>query len=230
MEKKILVVVAHPDDEVLGCGGTIAKYNKLGNEISLLILGEGITSRDKVRNPQKRVTELNSLKIYTKEASKILGIKKVFTFNFPDNRFDTVAVLDIVKAIEEVTNKVNPEVIYTHHQGDLNIDHQITFKAVLTACRPIYGETVKEIYSFEIPSSTEWSASDDSHFFNPNVFIDISNTFNKKIEAMKAYKSELREYPHPRSTKALEIIARRWGIVVGKKLVEAFLLIRSIKE
>ncbi len=156
---KLLVIVAHPDDEVLGCGGTIARLASEGQEVYCLILGEGITSRYDQRDT---VVEdgLKQLKLEAEQAAKILGIKKAFFKNYPDNRFDTIPLLTIVKAIEEIKREIEPDIIYTHHQGDLNIDHQITFKAVLTACRPMKGQTVKEIYSFEVPSSTEWSSPD----------------------------------------------------------------------
>ena len=229
MTKRILVVAAHPDDEVLGCGGTIAKHANQGDEVYCLILGEGITSR--YSQPREATEEeLKQLKSEAEQAANILGIKKVFFRDFPDNRFDTVPLLEIVKAIEEVKDEVKPDIIYTHHQGDLNIDHQITFKAALTACRPLKGESVKEIYSFEIPSSTEWNSPDAGTYFIPNVFVDISVNFDKKIEALKAYKGESREYPHPRSPRAVELIARRWGVSVGRELVEAFRLVRWIKE
>jgi LmbE family N-acetylglucosaminyl deacetylase len=224
--QKILIVAAHPDDEVLGCGGTVAKLSREGTEIHLLTLGEGITSRDFKRNPEKRESELKELKESTEKVADILGIKKIYFVNLPDNRFDTVALLDIVKKIEKIKNKFKSNIIFTHHKNDLNIDHRITFEAVMTASRPLKGERVKEIYSFEVPSSTEWSIV---HLFSPNVFVDIKATFNKKIKALKAYKSEIRQYPHPRSIQAVEIIARRWGTVVGKELVEALELIREIK-
>jgi LmbE family N-acetylglucosaminyl deacetylase len=224
----ILVVAAHPDDEVLGCGGTVARLTGEGHVIYCVILGEGITSRYN-QPEQASKSELKQLKTQAKDAAKILGIKETIFGEFPDNRFDTVPLLEIVKAIEKVKNSVKPDVVYTHHQGDLNIDHQITFKAVLTACRPVKGETVKDIYSFEIPSSTEWSSPDKQNYFMPNVFVDISKTLVKKLEALKAYKGEAREYPHPRSLEALRAIAMRWGSTVGLEAVEAFQLIRSIR-
>ena len=131
--------------------------------------------------------------------------------------------------METLKEELAPEVIYTHHQGDLNTDHQRTCKAVLTACRPLAGETVKEIYSFAVPSSTEWSSPDARNYFIPNVFVDISETFDKKIEALRAYRGEIREYPHPRSPEALRAIAARWGSTVGREAADAFELIRAIR-
>lgn len=225
---KILVVAAHPDDEILGCGGTIAKHALQGDEVYCLILGEGVTSRYS-QPKEANQEELKQLKSEAEQAARILGIKKLFFKDFPDNRFDTVPLLEIVKAIEEMKEEIKPDVIYTHHQGDLNIDHQITFKAVLTACRPMKDETAREIYSFEVPSSTEWSSPDAKNYFIPNVFVDISETFNKKIEALKVYQGEVREYPHPRSPEALRAIALRWGSTVGCQAAEAFELIRAIR-
>lgn len=226
--RKILVVVAHPDDEVLGCGGTIAKYVKDGNKVYCLFLGKGKSSRN-LGNKSSLKKEQGILEKEARKAAEILGISEIFFKDFPDQRYDTVPFLEIVKAAEGVKNKVKPDIVFTHHQGDLNLDHQITFKAVLTVCRPLKDETVKELYSFEIPSSTEWGIPKKKNYFIPNFFIDISDTFNKKIKAFKAYKSEMREYPHPRSPKSVEIIARRWGTTVGKELVESFEIIRKIK-
>ena len=156
-----------------------------------------------------------------------MGVRETFIHNFPDNRFDIVALLDIVKVIEKVKREIKPGVVYTHHRGDLNIDHRITYEAVLTACRPIKGETVKEIYNFEVPSSTEWNFPNT---FSPNVYIDISGAIDKKVKAMKAYKGEIREWPHPRSAEAIKILVRKRGCEVGLDIAEAFELVRKIDE
>lgn len=227
--KKVLTVVAHPDDEVLGCGGTIAKHTKQGDEVYCLILGEGMTSRYSQQGEAERRGELKQLRAQAEQAARILGIKEAFFMDFPDNCFDTVPLLDIVKVVENLINRLQPEIMYTHHGGDLNIDHQIAQRAVLTATRPLKDCPVKEIYAFEVPSSTEWAFEQSERVFRPNVFVDISETFDKKIKALKAYQGENREYPHPRSTKALEIIARYWGVSVGRELVEAFRLVRWIR-
>ncbi len=225
---KILIVAAHPDDEVLGCGGTIARLSKEGHDVYCLLLGEGITSRYSQPGDAK-AEELKNLKAEAEQAAKILSIKKVYFKDFPDNSFDTVPLLSVVKAVEEIKEEIKPDIIYTHHQGDLNIDHQITFQAVLTACRPVEGETVREIYSFEVPSSTEWNAPVAQNYFIPNVFVDITKTLGKKVEALGAYRGEMRRYPHPRSPEALRAIASRWGSAAGCQAAEAFILIRAIR-
>jgi LmbE family N-acetylglucosaminyl deacetylase len=227
--KKILVVVAHPDDEVLGCGGTMARLALEVNNVYTLILGEGITSRDKKRMRVKRGNEIAELKKKAEDANKILGAKKVYTYDFPDNRFDTVPLLDIIKTIEKIKKDIKPDIVFTHHYGDLNIDHQITFKAVMTAFRPTKDESVKELYSFEIPSSTEWNAPSSLTHFMPEYFVDISKTIKLKVRAMKEYKCEIREYPHPRSIESIEIKAKQRGIQVGLEAAEAFEVLRMIK-
>jgi LmbE family N-acetylglucosaminyl deacetylase len=217
--KKALVIAAHPDDEILGCGGTIARLINEGYETYTLVLGRGITARGK-----KRKWEIEELKKQMEKANKLLGIKKVFSYDFPDNKFDSVPLLDIVKKVETVKSKIKPEIIFTHFREDLNIDHRRTYDAVVTATRPMEDETVKTIYSFEVLSSTEWKYPIS---FSPNVFFDISKTLSKKIEAMSYYKSELREFPHPRSLKAIKLNAEMWGVKVGLKHAEAFQLVRS---
>ncbi len=226
MSRTILIVAAHPDDEILGCGGTIARLIREGYEAYTLILGEGITSRYDKQDRIKRERELNNLKIHIDKANRIIGVKNVFIERFPDNRFDTVSLLDIVKAIENIKNKIKPDVVFTHYEDDLNIDHQITHRAVLTASRPLHDEPIKEIYSFEILSSTEWSYPLN---FSPNVFYDISDTLDLKLQAIAEYKWELRNYPHPRSLEGINNNAKLWGIKCGLKYAEAFKVVRIIR-
>ncbi len=227
MKKRILAVVAHPDDEILGCGGTIARLSKEGCEAFVLILGEGITSRDQKRNREKRAKGVVDLKACANKANKIIGVKDLFTCDLPDNRFDSVPLLDVVKLIENIKARIKPEIVYTHYNNDLNIDHRVVYNATLTACRPTNNESVKEIYSFETPSSTEWNYP---YAFNPNYFVDVTDTLNKKLMALEAYKSELRKFPHPRSKEAVKNVPRRWGSVSGIGYAEAFEVIRIINE
>lgn len=226
MKKSILIVAAHPDDEVLGCGGAVARFIKEGADAHVMVLGEGITSRDDKRDTVGRARDVGRLKQQAKKACAALSVKNIFMYGLPDNRFDKVPLLDIIKVIESVNSKIRPEMIYTHHRNDLNVDHRITYDAVLTACRPSGSCTVKEIYSFEIKSSSEWNYPSR---FNPNYFVDITQTINKKLSALKYYKSELKEYPHPRSMRGVKLNAEYWGMHAGVKYAEAFEAIRVIK-
>ena len=224
----VLVVAAHPDDEVLGCGGTISRLANEGQEVYMAVLGEGITSRFKSREeaPEKLLDELH---VDSRKAAALLGAQKLFQYDLPDNRFDTVPLLDVVKIIEDLIEQLRPEAVYTQHGGDLNLDHSITFRATVIATRPMAGCPVKELYSYEVPSSTEWSFQKFEPSFRPNVFVDICDTIEKKIIAMETYESETKPFPHPRSREALLAIAKRWGSVVGLEAAEAFELIRIIK-
>jgi len=228
--KKILVVVAHPDEELLGIGGTI---NRLVQEydclVKVLILGEGITSREPIRNTEKCCLELEQHKKNIFQAKSTIGYQEISIYDFPDNRFDSIDILDIIKIIEKEKQDFKPEIIFTHHGGDLNIDHQRTYDAVVTACRPLENELVKMIVCFETPSCTEWRSSADPKHFTPNMFVELSQgNLQAKLKSMEAYKYEKRNYPHPRSAEALTILAQRWGIVIGRKYAEAFMLIRLI--
>ncbi len=224
--KKILAIVAHPDDEVLGCFGTLARLIQEGNEVYTLILGEGKTSRDEKRDISNKKDEISLLNSEIMDANNIIGVKKVFIESFPDNRFDSVDLLDIIKVISKVKEEIEPDIIFTHFANDLNIDHQITYKAVITATRPMQGESVKEIYSFEVLSSTEWNFPLS---FSPDTFYDISDTLDLKIQAMQKYHSELCRYPHPRSLEGIELSAKYWGMRMGRKYIEAFQSVRIIK-
>lgn len=223
MKNNILIIVAHPDDEILGVGGTILKHLEDKDEVNILILSDGETSRDKNINIKKKETEARS-------AAKLLKIKNIFLEKFPDNQFDSIPLLKITKKIEKIINKVKPNIIYTHHAYDLNIDHRLTFQAVLTACRPQPNFCVKKILTFETLSSTEWQLKDKNNLFCPTEYNDITNFIDRKIEILKIYKNELREYPHPRSTKGVKILAQFRGIEVGYKYAEAFQIIKNIKN
>ena len=224
-----MVVAAHPDDEVLGCGGTVARLATEGHSVAIAILGEGITSRYERREGAD--AELLALhRERCQKAADLVGADRLFTYDLPDNRFDEVPLLEVAKIVEELIDKWQPSAIYTHHGGDLNIDHVIVHRAVLTAARPVAGQVVEEIYAFEIPSSTEWSFGQFAAAFNPSVFIEIDAYVKRKVEAMECYESEARAFPHPRSPDALQAIARRWGSVAGLQNAEAFELIRSVRS
>ncbi len=224
----VLVVAAHPDDEVLGCGGTIARHAADGDQVHIAILGEGITSRHNDRSDADACV-LDSLHSHAKRAGQILGATSVEVFDLPDNRFDTVSQLDISKRIEQLVGKHQPDEIYTHHPGDLNLDHVITHRAVLTATRPMSKSAVKTICTFEVASSSEWAFDSTGPTFAPSVFIDIERFLDAKCEAMSAYETEARDFPHPRSTQALRAQAKRWGAACGRAAAEAFQLVRDIR-
>lgn len=225
---KTLVIAAHPDDEVLGCGGTIARLARQGHEVHVLILGEGITSRSVTPNEADR-SQVVDLHERSHKAGELLGARSVVVSDFPDNRFDSVPLLDIVKEIETAILKVDPKVVYTQHGGDLNIDHVQTYRATLTATRPVPGCPVTAVYAYEVASSSEWAFQRFEPAFRPNVFVDITDTLESKIRAMELYESEMRAFPHPRSAEALRAAARRWGSVVGLQAAEAFELVREIR-
>lgn len=231
--KRIMVIVAHPDDELLGCGATMNKLiNEFNCSIRAIILGEGLTSRSEIRDSESWNKELVLHKKNILEAAQCIGYSSVGIFDLPDNRFDTVALLDIIKLVEKEKEEFNPEIIFTHHGGDLNIDHQRTFEAVMTATRPLEHEKVNTIITFETPSGTEWRASSDPKHFVPNLFVEVSETnMNAKIMGMESYEFEKRNYPHPRSPEALKILARRYGVMMGGNFYEAFHVIRmNLKE
>lgn len=224
---RILFVTAHPDDEVLGCGGTIARLAEEGKDVFIAILGEGITSRCKEQGGVNE-KEVERLREVSRQVAKRLGAKDIFLKKLPDNRFDTIPMLELVRMIEELVMLIKPEVIYTHHSSDLNVDHSMLNRAVLTATRPVPCCPVKQIYTFEIPSSTEWSFYQGPNAFRPNVFFDITKTLDAKLHAMRLYESEIRLFPHPRSPEALRALARHRGSVVGLEAAEAFEVIRII--
>lgn len=227
--KKILIVVAHPDDELLGVGGTINFIkSKFECIIKVIILGEGITSRDNERNPELRKSDLKTHKKNILSAKNFLGYDLLSTYNFPDNRFDTIPLLEIIKIVENEKMNFVPDIIFTHHQGDLNIDHQITFKAVLTSFRPTENENASTLICFETPSSTEWQSPINNNF-RPNFFIELENVnIDAKIKAMECYEFEKRKFPHPRSPIALKNIAINRGFISGVFLAEAFEIIRHV--
>lgn len=225
----ILVIAAHPDDEVLGCGATIAKHCKLGDEVHVAILAEGLTSRSDHRKREDYLSELSVLADTANKSNKLLGVASVILHDFPDNRLDSVDRLDVIKIIGNLINQYRPAIVYTHHSGDLNIDHRIIHDAVVTACRPLPGNFVKTLLFFEVPSSTEWQTTNSAPYFNPNWFCDISNTLEMKLSALEVYQSEMREWPHPRSIKAVEHLAKWRGSIIGVEAAEAFLLGRHIR-
>ena len=225
----VLVIAAHPDDEVLGCGASMARHVHDGDSVHVVILVEGMTSRDKKPDRSVRGDDLSKLGEAAKRANAILGVESLTLGNLPDNRLDTVPLLDITKLVEEHINTVKPDIVYTHHAGDLNIDHRLIHQAVVTACRPIPGNhLVDTLLFFEIASSTEWQTPGSASPFVPNWYMNISETLQIKKRALEEYESEMRPWPHARSIKAVIHLAHWRGANIGVEAAEAFMLGRRI--
>jgi LmbE family N-acetylglucosaminyl deacetylase len=231
--KRCLVIAAHPDDEVLGVGGTIAKLSKAGTDIAVLYMTGGKSGR-KISNEVesddiKKEQEILSSEIQKSCAS--LGVKKYKCFNFPDNRLDTVSRMDISIKISEFASSFKPDLVFTHHSGDYNWDHTITYDATLMSFRANFGDHYPDaILSYEVLSSSERSAQNANHIFCPNLFVDISSTVDSKKNAIGIYESELKHYPHPRSIEAVEYLARKRGQEVGWTHAEAFQIVRILQH
>lgn len=227
--KKVLVIAAHPDDEILGCGGVMAKHAHSRDEVYAAILAEGITSRDMQRNKDAHTGDFNILYRAAELANEIVGVKQLKLLDFPDNRMDSVDLLDIVKQVELLIEEFKPNIIYTHHVGDVNIDHQMIHRAVITATRPIPGNhLVEEVLFFETASSTEWMTPGTATPFTPNYYVNIDETLHLKLKALEAYEYEMRAWPHARSIKALDYLAKWRGANIGFDAAEAFMLGRKI--
>lgn len=226
MTRSVLVVAAHPDDEILGCGGTLARHAQAGDDVHILIVAEGATSRDPGRDTGLRRDELEALCSAARQAAVAIGARPPRLLGFPDNRLDTLPLLDVIKGIESVVAAATPEIVYTHHAGDLNVDHRIVHQATVTACRPLPGASVKAIYGFETLSSTEWQ-SGGPHFV-PQRWVDIEASLDRKLTALRAYESEMRPFPHARSMEAIEALARLRGSSAGLAAAECFMVVREI--
>lgn len=223
MSKTVLIVAAHTDDEALGCGGTIARHAAEGDNVYAVFMADGVNSRAKAA--QKDLVDREHA---AEQARRILGIQENFYLDLPDNRLDSLPLLDVIQRLEPLIQKLRPHTIYTHHHGDLNIDHRVTHQAALTVCRPIPGSSVREIYAFEVMSSTEW-ATPLADPFLANYYVDISDYLATKLEALKAYQLEMREAPHSRSIEHLEYLAHHRGYTVGMVAAEAFVTVRALR-
>ena len=224
----VLIVAAHPDDEVLGCGGSIARHADAGDDVQVLIVAEGATSRQHQRDRGLVETELSDLAFAAQKAGEILGATGVELLDLPDNRLDSIDRLDLVKLIEARIECYQPQIVYTHHAGDVNIDHRRLHEAVVIACRPTPGHSVKRLLSFEVASSTEWQPPGSAPAFQPNWFVDISEQWARKRLALDSYATEMCPWPHARSIQALEHLARWRGAQVGVQAAEAFCLLRQL--
>jgi len=225
MKRPVLIVAAHPDDEVLGCGGAIARFVQDGRAVHVLLLADGETSRA-TETFAIEPEVLRRRERAARQAASILG-STIEILAMPDNRMDGLELLEVVKPIESAIGRIRPSTVLTHHSGDVNIDHRIVHEAVLAACRPQPRHPVHELLFFEVPSSTEWRPP-SSQSFQPNLFIDITSTLATKMKALEAYADELREFPHPRSIRAVEALANWRGATVGVEAAEAFIVGRQL--
>lgn len=216
---RVLVVAAHPDDEVLGCGGAMARHVRQGDQVAVLILGRGLGARGEAEN-----AALSQLERDSRAALAELGVTDVRYEDFPDNRFDTVPLLAVAQAVEKVKAELRPERVYTHAAQDLNIDHRICFDAVMAAFRPQPGEPCREILTFEVMSATHWRAEE----FRPTVFMDIADVLDRKLAALARYDSEMRPWPHARSVEAARVQAQWRGALVGVAAAECFVPARMV--
>lgn len=218
----VMVVAAHPDDEVLGCGGAIAKHSAQGDEVHVVFLADGETSRLSATEQDQLDREQAA-----KKAGGILGVKSHHFLKLPDNRLDSLPLLEVIRPLEDRINSIKPAIVYTHHAGDLNVDHRAAYQSVLTACRPQPYASVKQIFTFEVLSSTEWSGSDMQPFV-PNTYMDISRYLEQKLDALNAYKKEMKPAPNSRCVAHVKSLALHRGYTVGMNFAESFMLIRNI--
>jgi LmbE family N-acetylglucosaminyl deacetylase len=218
----VLVVAAHPDDELLGAGGTVARHVAQGDRVTAAILCQSRSLRSSPDSPSEVARQ-------AREAAKILGVSELVMGSLPDQQADTVPLADVILEVEKLIEACQPETIYTHFAGDINRDHQIIAEAVLVAARPYAAPTVREILMFETPSATEWSSPALTPSFQPNVYVDITEFLERKIQAFCCYSAEVRTAPHPRSPAALADRARYWGSLVNRPGAEVFMLVRSTR-
>lgn len=222
MKKKIAAIFAHPDDEVLACGGMLAKHAQQGDDVAIFMMATGLTSRGDTSDK-----ELEILRSQANNAANILGVQDISFEGFPDNAMDSVPLLDVTKSVENFLESFPADIIYTHHMGDMNIDHMVVARAVLTATRPVPGTKGIVVLAGEINSSTEYAVQPMPPFV-PTEFYDISDTLDLKIKSMAAYEGELREWPHPRSLKGIEYQAKNRGAQCGVDAAEVFATLRRI--
>lgn len=231
MSSPVLVITAHPDDEALGCGGTIARFSAEGRDVHLAFLADGVGSRSGQGSElaQAEREALDRRRAAARKAAEVLDAASVSFDDLPDNQLDSISLLDITQRVEALIAKHRPSIVLTHHAGDLNIDHRRVHQAVITACRPQRGHCVRTLLAFEVPSSTEWQPPGSGPAFEPNWFVDISDTLEQKYAALDAYHEEMRAWPHPRSLEAVEHLARWRGATVGFEAAEAFVVLRQLQ-
>jgi LmbE family N-acetylglucosaminyl deacetylase len=214
MSKRILVIAAHPDDELLGCGGTVAMHARAGDSVTSVIVCEG----ESLRYGPAGVGQGE----HTRRAAAVLGVADVRSLGFADQRLDTLSLLDIIQPLERIVREVRPQIVYCQYGGDANLDHAIVFKAQLVATRPV-EPWIEAVYAFDTASSTEWGYP---RTFVPDTWVEITETLEQKLAAMACYESEVRDYPHPRSLQALRHRAHAWGNQACMDAAEVFMTVR----
>lgn len=224
----VAVIAAHADDEVLGCGGTVARFARSGQAVHILLVADGETARLSGAQYADANTSIEQRVSAAESARAAIGATSLECLGFPDNRLDGMTLLDLVKPIEDFVRRHTPTMVFTHHAGDVNIDHQTVHHAVIAACRPQPGHSVADLLFFEVPSSTEWRPRTSAEPFTPDTFVDISSTLSTKLDGLRAYESELQPFPHPRSLAAVEALARWRGATSGCDAAEAFVTGRRI--
>jgi len=232
-KNKILVIVAHADDETIGCGGTLLKHRDAGDEIKIIFMTDGVGARTSPLKPNdvansKVTKEVEHRLRCQKMVCGILKVSQYYNYDFPDNRMDQVALIDVAQKIEPILSAYRPTIIYTHHGGDLNVDHRIVHQATITACRPQPNSPIKTILTFEVNSSSEWSSASIGDNFTPNYFVDISQHQEKKQQLLHHYQGEMQPFPHSRSTEAIRYLNNTRGSHIGVESAEAFMLIRKL--
>ncbi len=218
---RVLAIAAHPDDELLGLGATLARHVEAGDEVVAIVVSEGASSRYEAGAE-------NELQAAGRKAAKTLGLADIRFLGFPDQRLDTVPLIEVTQRVEKHIDELRPDTLYTHHWGDMNRDHRVVGEAVMVAVRPIGENFPRTVLLFETPSSTEWAPPDPGSAFVPNYFVDVTSTIDKKLAAMACYESEIRPAPHPRSLEALRARAQYWGQVITRPYAEAFVLGRRV--
>jgi LmbE family N-acetylglucosaminyl deacetylase len=219
---RVLVIAPHPDDEVLGCGGTMIKHVSEGDEVYLCVVTKAYPPEwpeDEIRERRDEVLKVNN----------ILGTKKTYFLDLPTVKLDTIPQKELNEAIAKVINKLQPEIVYIPHGGDVNSDHRLVFEAAMVAIRPRPALAIRKVLCYETLSETEWAAPLAENAFMPNLYVDISGVLATKLKAMSEYKSELKEFPHPRSLEAISALAKIRGATIGVEAAEAFMLIREIQ-
>jgi LmbE family N-acetylglucosaminyl deacetylase len=219
---RVLVIGAHPDDEILGAGGTLARHVNDGDAVHALVVADGATSRasDEL---------MHTLEKDATRAAETIGFSSLELRSLPDQRLDTVPFIELTQLIESVLDDIRPHVVYTHFPGDVNTDHGLVARAAWTACRPYARPLLRRFAVFETPSSTEWAWPMNDSALQPNHFVDITGTLDVKVAAMECYQTELRDYPHPRSSRSLRERAAYWGSQVGRLAVEPFRILRDVQ-